>query len=134
MVAQESMTAAEYQDYLDKKKRKRKNKYNANKSKTEEHKFDSDLERKEFDNLSWRKQEGDIFDFKHHVPFEVMESKKGKLRTYRKRSYIADFVTYDKDGKIVEVIDTKSPPTRTQLYTLKIHLFYVKYGIEVVEK
>jgi hypothetical protein len=112
----------------------KKNKYNNVEVISDGKRHQSKKELREYQELVLRKASGDIFDFKTQVKFPLMETTKGNKRIYKSRFYAADFVIYDKQGDIVEIIDTKSPPTRTQLYTLKIHLLYLKYGIEVTEK
>jgi len=113
---------------------KKKNKYNNVEVVFDGKRHQSKKELREYQELVQRKASGDIFDFKTQVKFPLMETAKGSKRIYRSRFYAADFVIYDEQGGIVEIIDTKSPITRTQLYTLKIHLLYLKYGLEVTEK
>jgi len=125
------LNSSEFQALLLKPK---KNKFNNVEVILDGKRYQSKKEAKEYQDLLLRKQNGEIFDFKTQVKFPLMETAKGNKRIYKSRFYAADFVIYNKEGDVVEVIDTKSPPTRTQLYTLKIHLLYIKYGIEVTEK
>lgn len=148
MVAQESMTAAEYNNLpINRKKRqpaKSGSKFLNKKVIIDDIEFDSIKEGEGYKDLKLRKHAGDIYDFKHHVDFVLLDEVKTKIRKYEERVYEADFVIYDKDGNIVEVLDYKARakgkkvkkrnPTTTSLYTLKRHLFYLRYGIEIIEK
>lgn len=136
-----SLTSKEYQA-LFVSKSKRTNKFNNVKVEIEGKKFDSTKEGRVYSDLSWQKEQKIIFDFKCQVEFPLVEAVKGKIRNYQKKSYVADFVIYDEVGDIVEVIDVKPDKdkkqknrlSRTAKYGLSIHLFYLKYGIEVTEK
>lgn len=128
-----SITAKEFREHSKKKSKVRKHRNIP--TEHEGIKFDSKLEAAFYDELVLRKKAGDIYDFKYHVLFELLPQKEGSIRNYWSISYEADFVIYDREGKIVEVIDTKSEHTRKdKVYRLKRRLFYDKYGIEIIEK
>lgn len=104
--------------------------------------FQSTKEGKFHQDLLWQKEQGLIYDFETQKSFILAEACKGKERSYKEKRYDADFVIYDKDGNIVSVIDIKPDKkkgeknklSRTAKYALSIHLLYLKYGIEVIEK
>jgi len=104
--------------------------------------FDSIKESKVYLDLKLKKEQKLIYDFKPQVVFPLLPPKVGKVRKYKEKQYVADFVIYDEQGKIVSVIDVKpmkrkggkrNDLSRTGKYKMSIHLFYIKYGIEVEE-
>lgn len=134
----DSLTAEEYRKLLSEPK---KRKFNNTPVVIDGKRFDSTKEENYYSELLLKKQHGLIYDFETQVKFILIEGRKGKLRTYREKSYIADFVIYDKNKNIVSIIDvkptqkkgSKSRLTRTAKYGTSIHLLYIKYGIEVTE-
>ena len=134
------LSAAEYQAFLIKKPKQLRLR---NKPVTINGKyFQSTKEGRVYQDLLLQKQAGLIHDFETQKRFPLIEACKGKERSYKAKSYDADFVIYDKDGNIVSVIDVKPDKkkgeknqlSRTAKYAMSIHLFYLKYGIEVIEK
>lgn len=134
-----SLNSKEYQALL--VKPRKQNKLRNKPTEIDGKKFQSTKEGKVYSDLCWQKQQGLIYDFETQKEFPLLETLKGKTRTYKAKSYVADFVIYDKDKNIVSVIDvkptqkkkTKNRLSRTGKYGLSIHLFYLKYGMEVTE-
>lgn len=114
----------------------RSSKYNARKVTVTmddgtEHTFDSRHEAQVYGDLWLRQQAGEISGLKLQVPFVLIpkqEAPSGKK--YRECKYIADFVFFDQDGKMV-VQDAKG--FRTKEYQLKKKLMLEKWGIEIEE-
>lgn len=94
--------------------------------------FDSQKEKAWYIKFKLMEQAGEIHSLKRQVPFCLIETFKLGDKTYRKTSYIADFVYLDKYGNL-HVIDVKSKATKTQVYQLKKKLMAWKYGIEIEE-
>ena len=96
--------------------------------------FDSQKEKRRYEELLDLQRLGLIQDLKTQVAFVLLESVKFKYETKRKCAvrYIADF-TYMQDGQLV-VEDVKSKATKKlAVYRLKKHLMMSVHGIEVVE-
>lgn len=104
--------------------------------------FDSIKESKVYLDLKVKKEQKLIYDFKPQVVFPLLTAATGKIRKYKEKQYVADFVIYSENNHIVSVIDVKPTKrkggkrndlSRTGKYKMSIHLFYFKYGIEVEE-
>jgi|EPASupsiteSAE347_1022098.scaffolds.fasta_scaffold71097_1 hypothetical protein len=92
-------------------------------------KFDSKKESREYIRLLELKQCGEIKDFQHQVKFELIP----KTDYTKPCHYIADFVIEHPDGS-KEVVDVKSPASRTKEYMLKKKLMYWRHGIKIAER
>lgn len=134
------LSAAEYQTLFLKKTKRTK--FNNVATVVNHEKFQSKKEATCYQDLCWQKELGHIHDFKCQVSFRLIPATKGSVRKYGEKSYVADFVIYNKDNTIASVIDvkpdtkgkTKNRLSRTAKYQMSIHLFYLKYGIEVEER
>lgn len=88
--------------------------------------FDSKLEASYYMELELRYKAGEISKFECQPVFLLQEPFRHRGKAQRKIEYIADFrVTYP-DGR-VEVIDTKSPASRTPDYMIKRKLLLFRY-------
>lgn len=108
----------------------KENKYHNTKCEYKDIKFDSLKEMNYYKKLELLQKYGKISELKTQVPFVLIETFKLDDKTYRKTSYIADFVYKDDKGKC-HVVDTKG--FRTPEYKLKKKLMAWKYGIEIEE-
>lgn len=110
----------------------------------EGHIFDSKKERDRYIYLKELEKQGLIHGLECQVKFELAEAvreadsvgarggkKKGKL-ILPSVCYVADFVYYDENGKMV-VEDTKSKITKTPVYEVKKKWLYQKYRILISE-
>lgn len=89
------------------------------------HKFDSKLEAQRYTELKLMLKQGLISNLELQKPYELIPSFKKNNKTFKKASYIADFVYYDNElGKVI-VEDTKG--FKTDLYTLKKKMFEYLY-------
>lgn len=94
-------------------------------------KFDSIKEANRYCDLLLLERAGEITGLKLQVPFKLLDSyvrADGKI--IRGITYIADFMYYDKDGKM-HVEDVKG--VKTEVYKLKKKLFEKLYGILLEE-
>lgn len=109
---------------------KHTNKYNNKKVYADGIKFDSMKEAKRYRELKLLERAGDIFGLSLQVPYILQDSYKLNGHNVRSIKYIADFVYYDKDGKM-HVEDVKG--MKTDVYRLKKKMIGYKYGIEIEE-
>lgn len=89
-------------------------------------KFDSKKEYKRYYELKLLEKANEIKDLQTQVEYELQPSFKKNGTTYRKISYIADFVYYDNRLNKWIVEDTKG--FRTEVYKIKKKLFEYKYS------
>lgn len=92
--------------------------------------FDSEKEKNWYIKYKFLEDIGEIFDLELQKEFVLIETFKLNDKTYRKMSYIADFVYLDKLGN-QHVIDVKG--YKTKEYLLKKKLMAWKYGIQIEE-
>lgn len=134
----ESITPAEYMEYLKRKKAAGKPSKYKNKRVTvtvkgkegqdESIKFDSQKERAEYDELNMRVKMNDIKSFRRQVRYKLI------VEGFHVCTYVADFVVIENDGKY-DVIDVKSEFTRKMpVYRIKCKLMYALFGIIITEK
>ena len=99
--------------------------------------FDSQKEKRRYEDLLLMQYAGEIRDLNRQVRFVLTPRMHGKYRNERESYYIADFTYYkvNKDGQdefIVE--DVKSEYTRNlPQYKLKRKLMLYKYNISILE-
>lgn len=105
-------------------------KYRNEKTSLDGIRFDSKKEAKTYLKLKNMQEEGKISELRLQVPFLLVPSQKGGLRTERPVKYIADFVYKDEDGNEI-VVDSKG--MRTPDYIIKRKLMKYLKGIEIVE-
>lgn len=102
-------------------------KYNAKKVIVDGITFDSKKESKRYLELKQMQENGEIHDLQLQVPFELIPSFEividGKKRKRRPITYVADFVYYKNDEKVIE--DVKG--LRTPVYNIKKKLFEYRY-------
>lgn len=68
------------------------------------------------------------YHFDRQVKFELQKGYlNGNGDKIRPITYVADYVIYDSNNRIVQVIDVKSPATMTEIFKLKRKLFEMKY-------
>ena len=104
----------------------KKSKYNNIKTVVDGHKFDSLKESRRYSELKMMEKAGLIKNLALQPKFEIIPAVKWNGKTYRKRSYLADFI-YKEDGVVI-VEDVKSFITKKNpVYTLKRQLFLIKY-------
>jgi len=131
----EQMTARDYQKRFGNKttikKSGKPSKFKNIKVRTKAGKFDSKRELKEYERLLALKKIGVVKSIERQVRFLLLDTARSQTTTYRKRFYIADFVVVYDDGR-KEIIDVKG--FRTEMYRIKKHLFFIKYGVEIIEK
>ena len=96
--------------------------------------FDSQKEKRRFDELKILQRIGEIRDLKTQVPFELIPAQKDRDGKTIERAvkYIADFTYADKNGRFV-VEDVKSPATRTKDYIIKRKLMLFIHKIKITE-
>lgn len=108
-------------------------KYNSRKTIIDGITFDSKKEAKRYVELKKKQEEGEITDLRLQVPFELVPSFTveidGKKRKRRNIRYIADFVYYENNQKVVEDVKGR----KTDIYKLKKKLFEYKYKITIKE-
>lgn len=104
-----------------------KNKYKAKKAVVDGIVFDSRKEAKRYTELKKLEEMGSIRDLSLQVQFELMPSFEividGKKRKRRPITYVADFVYYKGNEKVIE--DVKG--LRTPVYKIKKKLFEYRY-------
>lgn len=111
------------------RKPKRQNKYHSIKTTIAGITFDSKKESRVYLKLLDSKERGEIKDIQRQVRFELIPD----TDYTRACHYIADFIIEYLDGK-KEVVDVKSPATRTKEYMIKKKLMYWRYGIKITER
>lgn len=108
-------------------------KYNSRKTIVDGITFDSRKEAKRYEELKIMEQEGLIKGLQLQVPFELVPSFTieidGKKKKRRNIRYIADFVYYENDNKVVEDVKGR----KTDVYKLKKKLFEYKYKVTIKE-
>ena len=105
------------------------NKYKNKPIEIDGHKFPSRKEANRYSQLKLLERAGEITDLKLQEPFELQPKFVHEGRTVRAIKYIADFVYYDKHGKL-HVEDAKG--FRTKEYELKKKMMLFK-GYEIEE-
>ncbi len=104
----------------------KKPKYNNKKVEYDGFKFDSIAESNRYMDLMVQQKAGIISELGVHPKFDLLPSVKWNGKTHRKRTYTADFQYKEGINDVVE--DVKSLPTsKKDTYTLKRHMFLVKY-------
>jgi hypothetical protein len=106
------------------------NKYKNIKTKVNGKTLDSKKEAKRYTELLLLEKAGIIQDLQTQVKFELQPSYKTGNKAIRAINYIADYVYYDKLGKLI-VEDCKG--FKTEVYKLKKKLFEYKYKMEIKE-
>lgn len=108
-------------------------KYNAKKVIVDGITFDSKKESKRYLELKQMQESGEIHDLQLQVPFELIPSFEiivdGKKRKRRKMQYIADFVYYINDVKVVEDVKGR----KTEVYKIKKKIFEYKFKETIKE-
>lgn len=108
-------------------------KYNSRKMIVDGITFDSKKEARRYEELKKMEQEGLIKGLQLQVPFELVPSFTieidGKKKKRRNIRYIADFVYYENDNKVVEDVKGR----KTDIYKLKKKLFEYKYKVTIKE-
>lgn len=108
-------------------------KYNAKKVIVDGITFDSKKESKRYLELKQMQENGEIHDLQLQVPFELIPSFEividGKKRKRRKMQYIADFVYYIGNVRIVEDVKGR----KTDVYMIKKKLFEYKFKTTIKE-
>lgn len=108
-------------------------KYNSRKTVIDGITFDSKKEAKRYLELKQMEKDGLIHDLKLQVPFILIPSFEvvvdGKKRKRRNMKYVADFVYYRDDEKVIE--DVKG--LRTPVYNIKKKLFEYRYHETITE-
>ena len=107
---------------------KTKNKHGAMKVMVDGHLFDSAMESRYYIHLLEQKLAGEVLDFSLQPRFELQPGFKktinGKVKTFRKIEYIADFIVVDKNNE-ESTIDVKGQLTDT--FRLKQKMFEYVY-------
>ena len=108
-------------------------KYNSRKTTVDVIVFDSRKEAKRYTELKKLEEMGSIRDLSLQVQFELIPSFEividGKKRKRRPITYVADFVYYRDDEKVIE--DVKG--LRTPVYKIKKKLFEYKFKTTIKE-
>ena len=86
--------------------------------------FASQKEGRKYSDLKILKRVGKLVDFECQVPFEII------INGQKICKYIADFITYDPDGKR-HILDVKG--VKTSVYRLKKKLMLVVLGLVIEE-
>lgn len=108
----------------------KKSKYGSRKVTIDGVTYDSMREYLRWCDLKLLERAGEISGLQRQVKYELIPSQRGKTRTERATSYIADFVYRTKTGETV-VEDSKG--FKTKDYIIKRKLMLQKYGIEIQE-
>jgi hypothetical protein len=102
-------------------------KYNSRKTTVDGITFDSKKEARRYLVLKQMEQDGEIKNLRLQVQFQLIPSFEividGKKRKRRPITYVADFVYYKNDKKVIE--DVKG--LRTPVYKIKKKLFEYRY-------
>lgn len=113
----------------------KKSKYNAKTTVVNGVKFDSKKEASRWVVLQGMEQLGAISGLQRQVKYELIPKQldpvTGKVRE-RACSYVADFVYYDADGRLI-VEDSKGMAKKTPEYIIKRKLMLERYGIIILE-
>lgn len=104
-------------------------KYNNQKIRVGGEVFDSKREYNRWCELRLLEHSGIIRNLQRQVKFRLIDSQKTPERTERPCDYIADFVYYENDSRVVE--DCKG--MRTDVYKIKRKLMLEKYNISIKE-
>lgn len=108
-------------------------KYNSRKTTVDGITFDSKKEARRYLVLKKMEQDGEIKNLRLQVPVELVPSFEividGKKRKRRPITYVADFVYYRDDEKVIE--DVKG--LRTPVYNIKKKLFEYKFKTTIKE-
>lgn len=108
-------------------------KYNSRKTTVDGFTFDSKKEAKRYLELKQMEKDGLIHNLQLQVPFELIPSFEilvdGKKRKRRKMEYIADFVYYINNVRIVEDVKGR----KTEVYKIKKKIFEYKYKETIKE-
>jgi hypothetical protein len=105
-------------------------KYGAKKTVVDGITFDSQAEARRYGQLKLLERAGEISQLRLQVQYILLERTRIHGKYVQPKSYVADFVYVDKDGKEV-VEDVKG--FRTAVFMLKRHLMKAMYGIEIQE-
>ncbi|MBQ7912950.1 MAG: DUF1064 domain-containing protein [Clostridia bacterium] len=108
-------------------KSERRSKYGNKKLLIDGEKYDSRLEYRRHKQLQILEKAGAISGLERQVRFVLIEKREGR----RAVSYVADFVYFENDHRVVE--DCKSNATKTQAYRIKKKLMAEVHGIEIKE-
>ena len=110
-----------------------KNKYKAKKAIVDGFTFDSKKEAKRYLELKQMEKDGLIHNLQLQVPFELIPSFEieidGKKRKKRRMEYIADFVYYINNVKVVEDVKGR----KTEVYKIKKKIFEYKFKTTIKE-
>jgi hypothetical protein len=101
------------------------NKYSNKKTKVDGITFDSKKEAKRYKELKLLEKAGVIKDLELQPKFLIVDTLRKNGKTFKKRSYIADFMYYDNERKKTVVEDVKG--YKAKLYPIKRHLFEQRY-------
>ena len=108
-------------------------KYNSKKTTVDGFTFDSKKEAKRYLELKQMEKDGLIHNLQLQVPFELIPSFEilvdGKKRKRRKMEYIADFVYYINNTRIVEDVKGR----KTEVYKIKKKIFEYKFKETIKE-
>lgn len=108
-------------------------KYNSRKTTVGGFTFDSKKEAKHYLELKQMEKDGLIHNLQLQVPFELIPSFEvvvdGKKRKRRKMEYIADFVYYINNVKVVEDVKGR----KTEVYKIKKKIFEYKFKTTIKE-
>jgi len=106
-------------------------KYHAHKITANGEVFDSKKEYQRWLALQAMEAHGDIFELRRQVPYELIPKQRGRYRTERPISYVADFVYTDRKTGEQIVEDVKG--YRTPEYRMKRKMLLWRYGISILE-
>ena len=108
-------------------------KYNSRKTTVDGFTFDSKKEAKRYLELKQMEKDGLIHNLQLQVPFVLIPSfgiiVDGKKRKRRKMEYIADFVYYINNTRIVEDVKGR----KTEVYKIKKKIFEYKFKETIKE-
>ena len=108
-------------------------KYNSRKTKVDGFTFDSKKEAKRYLELKQMEKDGLIHNLQLQVPFVLIPSFEiivgGKKRKRRKMEYIADFVYYMNNIRVVEDVKGR----KTEVYKIKKKIFEYKFKETIKE-
>lgn len=108
-------------------------KYNSRKTTVDEITFDSKKEARRYLVLKQMEKDGLIHNLQLQVPFELIPPFEieidGKKRKRRRMEYIADFVYYINNVKVVEDVKGR----KTEVYKIKKKIFEYKFKTTIKE-
>lgn len=116
-------------NYLDFRKSGKKNKYKNEPIVIDGHKFPSKKEAGRYCQLRLLEKSGEITNLQMQIPFELQPHFRHNGKMIRAIIYIADFVYFDKNGRM-HIEDTKG--FKTDVYELKKKIMLFK-GYEIEE-